>query len=666
MRIDDTQKFTTNKWRYKRGETMYRNLSAGLLTSASFIFMSTTSAYAQEPSSSNQGAGLDEIVVTATKRLENLQDVPLAVSAVTAEQLKNQGIFETSDLNHSAPNLQVSSPYGQQQPNFSIRGVGVGTEFNANTASPVGVYVDEVYQSFRASHGQQLYDLQQIEVLRGPQGTLYGRNTTGGTVNFMTNKPQLDGTNGYVSVGYGNYDRKSVEGAIEFTPVEDVLGIRIAGTYLDADNYIVNAQPTGDISDQSTYTSLFGGVPTLSTGVQPGGPESYGIRGTVRYSPSDKYDFTLKAYTASFEAGQEVPISTGAFKGSDLIYRPSTLLNNFLPAFATHFVAGTGNTVSLLDAFQATPGAAAFSNEANGLDELNINSDSIGAAVTTTDGISLRAEIGLSDNLKAIYVGGYDQSDYDQLENTDCDASFLRLCTIGYDTTSKSINQDIRLDYTGDRFDLIAGAYYGTDEVKAANTPDFFNVLSLFTAAAGISPEYTNPAGIFSNGASPIHGSLLTPTIVGGVPVQFPLPTGIRATQNYTQERESWAIYGEGKYAVTDDLNITLGLRYTDDVSEFKDGLTTYFNDAGQASLITVSSSPDIFFLRDLVDEAGNVVRAADTGPAPAPLSIEGKSDNVSGRLIVDWKPSDNTMVYAGFSRGYRAGTFNGLAVVPQ
>ena len=111
------------------------------------------------PAWAQSSDGLDEIIVVATKRAENLQDVPLAVSAVTAEQLTNQGIFETSDLNHSAPNLQVSSPYGQQQPNFSIRGVGVGTEFNANAASPVGVYVDEVYQSFRASHGQQLYDL---------------------------------------------------------------------------------------------------------------------------------------------------------------------------------------------------------------------------------------------------------------------------------------------------------------------------------------------------------------------------------------------------------------------------------------------------------------------------------------------------------------------------
>ena len=614
------------------------------------------------PAWAQSSDGLDEIIVVATKRAENLQDVPLAVSAVTAEQLTNQGIFETSDLNHSAPNLQVSSPYGQQQPNFSIRGVGVGTEFNANAASPVGVYVDEVYQSFRASHGQQLYDLQQIEVLRGPQGTLYGRNTTGGAVNFLTNRPELGGTNGYVSLGYGDYDRKSIEGAFEFTPVEGELGVRIAGTYLEADNYINNATPAGDITNSSTYTSLFAGAPTLATGIQPGGPESYGVRGTVRYNPSDKYDFTLKAYTAKFEAGTEAPIASGAFSGTDLIYRPSTLLNNFLPAFGTHFVAGTGNTVSLADAFSATPGAASYSNQANGLGELDVHADSIGTALTSADGITLRGEVQLKDNLKAIYIGSYDESDYEQQDNTECDASFIRLCSIGYDSSSKSINQDLRFDYTGDKLDLIIGGYYGNDEIKAVNNPDFFGALSLFNAAGGISPEYTNPAGIFSNGINPVHGSLLPPTIVNGVPVQFPMPTGIQATQRFTQKRESWAIYGEGKYALSDDINLTLGLRYTDDTNKFTDGLTTYFNDAGQASLITVSSSPNIYFLRDLVDEAGNVVRAADTGPAPAPLSLKSKTDNVSGRLILDWKPSDNTMLYAGFSRGYRAGTYNFLA----
>ena len=184
------------------------------------------------------GPGLQEVIVTATRRAENLQNVPVSVTAVTASDLKKQGVFNTTDLNHALPNLQVSSPYGEQQPNFSIRGVGVGTEFNANAASPVGVYVDEVYQAFRSSHGQQLYDLNQIEVVRGPQGTLYGRNTTGGAINFITNQPRLGPDNGYITLGYGDYNRFNAEGAFEHTAIDDKFGIRVAATYVNEDPYI--------------------------------------------------------------------------------------------------------------------------------------------------------------------------------------------------------------------------------------------------------------------------------------------------------------------------------------------------------------------------------------------------------------------------------------------
>src|ERR1700675_3014350 len=132
---------------------------------------SDTAAVGTDTAASGPGehAGLEEIIVMATKRSENLQNVPVAVQALSQADLAKQGVFESTDMNHMVPNFQVSSPYGQQQPNFTVRGIGVGTEFNANAASPVGVYVDEEYQAFRASHGQQLYDLQQVEVVRGPQ-----------------------------------------------------------------------------------------------------------------------------------------------------------------------------------------------------------------------------------------------------------------------------------------------------------------------------------------------------------------------------------------------------------------------------------------------------------------------------------------------------------------
>ena len=114
-----------------------------IMASASTAAMAQSVA-ANEAAASGGSTRLEEVVVTATRRSENLQKVPVAVTAITAAALKNQGVFNTSDLNHAIPNFQVSSPYGTQQPNFTVRGIGVGTEFNSNAASPVGVYVDEV------------------------------------------------------------------------------------------------------------------------------------------------------------------------------------------------------------------------------------------------------------------------------------------------------------------------------------------------------------------------------------------------------------------------------------------------------------------------------------------------------------------------------------------
>src|SRR3546814_1788180 len=91
----------------------------------------------------------------------------------------------------SIPNLQIGSFVGSATPNITLRGIGVGNEFNATANSPIGVYIDEDYQAFRPAHGQQLFDLERVEVVKGPQGTLYGRNTTGGAINFISKVPSL-------------------------------------------------------------------------------------------------------------------------------------------------------------------------------------------------------------------------------------------------------------------------------------------------------------------------------------------------------------------------------------------------------------------------------------------------------------------------------------------
>jgi len=587
-------------------------------------------ALAQQPDERQaQSGGLEEIVVTATKRSENLQDVPVAVSAISASALTAKGVFDTSDLNASMPNLQVSSAYGTQQPNFTLRGVGVGTELSASAASPVGVYVDEVYQTFRASQGQQLYDLEQVEVVRGPQGTLYGRNTTGGAINFITRKPQMKGANGYLTLGYGNYDRKSAEGAIELTPVEGQLGIRIAGTYVKSDPYIHNLMPAG------LNTTAAGGASGLNyaTGRDPNGDESYGIRGTLRFAPSDTLDVTLKGYAAKSTGGVAASLGAGPSRTNPGV------INYENPAFplAPLFQALGDNGAGLLPS----------SYSRVGLSDKQIEQDTIGRAVTRAEGVVLTVKTELADKLNLTSITGYDSGLYLQTV-TDCDSGPLRLCSNGYRSSFEAFNQDLRLDYSSGPFKMIVGAYYGWDSVTSDNDIDIFNLLSDVRAAVGLPATWFNPAGGF-NGTALSAGSV---------------PTGVRGKQHFKQNRESWAVYSEGSYEITPRLKLTAGLRYTTDTTDYKDGLTTYYDDAGNPRMLAVSAYGAPYFLAPVYNESGNVVIPATAAPNPGGINKSGKTSRVSGRAILDWKPVDGVMLYGSYSRGYRAGTFNGLAYI--
>ena len=171
--------------------------------------------------------------------------MPIAISAVSGDALATRGVTNSANLQDAVPNLQISSPYGNTQPNFSLRGISVANEYNSNQASPIGVYIDDVYLANRTAHGMGLFDLDRVEVLRGPQGTLFGRNTTGGAINFITKTPSLTSNSGYVEGGYGNFDTYTAQAAIETTMVEDQLGLRISGNLVNGNGRFHNIYPGG-------------------------------------------------------------------------------------------------------------------------------------------------------------------------------------------------------------------------------------------------------------------------------------------------------------------------------------------------------------------------------------------------------------------------------------
>ncbi len=192
---------------------------------------------------------IEEIVVTARKREEALSVVPQAISVLSAEDLQRFGVKTSPELAQQTPNLMWHSALGFASPNIFLRGIG-NTTFNANQANPVGIYVDGAYQGSNITYGFGLFDLERVEILKGPQGTLFGRNTTAGVINFVSRKPDpRDGFNGVATASYGRFDEVNIEAAAGFA-INDKAAVRLSALVLNRDGYVKNSNATNGFSNQ--------------------------------------------------------------------------------------------------------------------------------------------------------------------------------------------------------------------------------------------------------------------------------------------------------------------------------------------------------------------------------------------------------------------------------
>src|SRR5258708_15876627 len=193
--------------------------------------------------SSAQTAELDDVIVTAQRQAERAQDVPIAITALSGADLEARGARQARDVVASVPNLIYTSPYGEEaQPTFALRGVATN-DYSQTQSSPIAMYVDEVYKSVGAEQVLQLYDLDRVEVLRGPQGTLYGKNATGGAVSFYSRNPDLNSYGGYVTAGLGNFHEYTVQGAVGGPLIDHELGWRAAIFYEKRDGWMNSIEP---------------------------------------------------------------------------------------------------------------------------------------------------------------------------------------------------------------------------------------------------------------------------------------------------------------------------------------------------------------------------------------------------------------------------------------
>jgi iron complex outermembrane receptor protein len=374
------------------------------------------------PGSAN--AQLEEVIVTAQKREESLQNVGISIAAVTAEQIDDLGVTSSVDITQHVPGMQLFT-FAPTLTVFSLRGVSQNN-FQDNLEAPVAVYADGVYVANMNAINTQLFDMDRIEVLRGPQGTLFGRNATGGLVHYLTHKATDEQTNGYLEATAADFETYSVEAALGGA-FSDSVRARLAGRWETSDGYVEAGTAFG----------------TPATGRDAHGANGYALRGTMQLDVSDDFLIDL---TAAYSKDDDVP--SGQYVVSLAGFDLNTGLGAFSNAFLLDPVDPDNNPPVGPFEFERTPitgdGHHHWSNEDPYFDR---DSTSLTAQIT----------VGLGGDVELVSITNWMTMDKFYIEDAGGGFGFFPYNTINtYDQWS----EELRLSGATETFRWQVGAYY--------------------------------------------------------------------------------------------------------------------------------------------------------------------------------------------------------------
>jgi iron complex outermembrane receptor protein len=480
----------------------------GLTGLASMVLMSATplaQAQSTPPAGTRTEAQLEEIVVTARRREENLQNVPVAVTALSAETLERRQIRSTTDLDRVTPSMQFTS-YGQLSGNNSAAVVfirGVGQLDPTPAVDPgVGIYVDDVYMGRAVGGAMSFFDTQDVQVLRGPQGTLFGRNTIGGAVLINTVVPG-DEFEGTVRATVGEDSLWELFGAATL-PLSDTAAIRLAAGARQRDGYVTRTFDGQDLGNEDVLS----------------------LRATLRWDASDDVKIILRADHAE----QDENGSPFVFKGINT--------SAPVPAIAS---AGAGCPGATIPFAPLEPGDPQFgppfvpniddSRCANNFWDLGPYTNGGTAPVESTfdaNGASATIDWQISDRIGLHSITAWRDTSWTGIR--DADNTPFVILTTDYTSDSEQLSQELRLSYTSDRVSGITGVYWFDEE-----TTDRVSVPLSFPPSP------------------PVIGSVLA----GG--------PGSRDLQHVNLTTESIAVFTEWSFDLTDAWRISAGLRWTED-----------------------------------------------------------------------------------------------------
>lgn len=595
-------------------------------------------AFAQEAADTATDDGNSDIVVTAQGRAQRLADVPVAISAVNAETLQNSGANDIRQLNQVAPSLLVSSTGSEANGSARIRGIGTVGD-NPGLESSVPVFIDGVYRSRSGIGLNELGEIDRVEVQRGPQGTLGGRNSSAGLISIYSKKPSFTfGATGEVT--YGNYDFWRLGGSVT-GPLGDTLAARIDGVWVKRDGFYRDTTNNTDVNDRDRYF----------------------LRGQLLFEPTDALSIRLIAdYTYRSEkccAATYIDNSVNPYIGN--LNNPSTPLTplqtngnniiNVLRDLGQPLAAlnqGYGRTISV------SPGRS-FAGETKDYGfSGQIDYDFGGATLTSITGYRQYRSSQASDT---------DYGAVDILYRAPSDDAYRQFHTF---------TQELRLN--GEAFDgkldWLIGGFYANEKLTVRDNLRFGNQYGRFAtcrliSGGGLAGLYspTSPSCIIPGvGQATITGAFgaAAPAILGALTALDGINDRGTTNDRYFQNGTNWALFTHNIVHITDKLDLTLGVRYTNDKKKFS---ATFGND--NTGCTTVQGLVGGFTgVPALAAVTQGLIGLACQGNSTAELngvSIRDKrsEDEWTGTAILSYKPVDDLLLYASFARGYKAGGFN-------
>ena len=509
---------------------MSHRLTALAVSVSGLALLLAAPAMAQSTDAPSNAANIDDIVVTAQRRSENIREVPFAVTAMNQETLTTiaAGGADILSLSGRVPSLQIESSNGRYAPRFYIRGLG-NVDFDFTASQPVSVVLDDVVLESVYLKGFPMFDVQQLEVLRGPQGTLFGRNTPAGVVKIDTVKPSDDLT-GYGSLTYGNLGSTRAEAGVTL-PLSDTLSMRVSGLWNHRDDWVNNA-----------YDAPF----AKKGGKDLGNFDDIAGRVHVAWTPTERLSALLTLQARDYDG-------TGTMNRANAFTKGSNKLNDNFDRKTVWYDGGRNN----------------FQRQKTTSETLQVNYDFGPATLTGVVGAYQGSSAGDGD-----IDGG--------VASAPAGSPYKTPYNVESGTLSSDLQQntyELRLASNGDnRLGWQLGAFYWQERI---------NLVS----------------GTFNG--------------VGGL-----IPTKVT---DITQKSDSWSVFGQANYRVTDALKVTAGVRYTEDSRDYL-GRVTIGSPANAQGAISVGDeqvSWDVSALYEVNDAVNLFARVAKGYRGP---SIQGRN----------------------------------------